>query len=506
MDLGLQLETIRIAKAVSFYDLSHCEDSHMPSDDRCPDEQCRKILSRKQTLIEHINSFHSTLLIVVEGQRGKYKQYESNTSVERPKSTLYASKKRPLSAHLNEETLKDADATVLPTATDRDDEEESFDSDMDIECGSEFEPEHSLYVASSNDEEESDDENYDPQMNRTNKSGPPLNMILWGIWQGSGKPNMVSFLKPLVQNLNCLYHEGFEFVNEGQSVASGAGHCRSYQYQEHLEMRTEESIREHAKEARNSRKRVMGFYGETVFMYLTYFSLMNNVVIDYMHGALLGVVKKFMEIWFDAKFAKKAWDFHGIPCYTMDFQPKFHDNPGQCTPGGAIKLVWRCAVSPTGDRLYITSWGQRELHTLARDGTLLATLYTDPALDGPYGLHVTPAGQVLVCGRLSNTVLQVGWEGESKLANLATQEDGVWCPQSVCYSSTTSSIIVGQYGDNILVFRWLLSQDKDAEDVVDKDDLNTQKESPGFDIELVRQRHQPGLQKPQVKHDHSPDP
>ena len=113
--------------------------------------------------------------------------------------------------------------------------------------------------------------------------------------------------------------------------------------------------------------------------------------------------------------------------------------------------VRKCAVSPTGDRLYITSSHQNKLLTLARDGTLLAT-YTDPALSGPRGLHVTPAGQVLVCGGWSNTVLQVGWEGQSKLANLATW--GVWNPRSVCYSSTTSSIIVGQWqDDNILVFR-----------------------------------------------------
>ncbi|XP_052224849.1 uncharacterized protein LOC127840471 [Dreissena polymorpha] len=113
--------------------------------------------------------------------------------------------------------------------------------------------------------------------------------------------------------------------------------------------------------------------------------------------------------------------------------------------------VSRCAVSPTGDRLYITSY--YKLLTLARDGTLLAT-YSDPALERPSGLHVTPAGQVLVCGgRPGGTVLQVGWEGKSKLATLATQEDGVWLPWSVCYSSTTSSIVVGQTRDNILVFR-----------------------------------------------------
>ncbi|KAH3693440.1 hypothetical protein DPMN_080872 [Dreissena polymorpha] len=114
--------------------------------------------------------------------------------------------------------------------------------------------------------------------------------------------------------------------------------------------------------------------------------------------------------------------------------------------------VDKCAVSPTGDRLYIISWNQDKLLTLARDGTLLAT-YTDPALWHPDGLHVTPAGQVLVCGYWPPTVLHVGWEGESKLATLATQEDGVLGPSSVCFSSTTSSIIVGQLRDDILVFR-----------------------------------------------------
>ncbi|KAH3895958.1 hypothetical protein DPMN_020127 [Dreissena polymorpha] len=58
----------------------------------------------------------------------------------------------------------------------------------------------------------------------------------------------------------------------------------------------------------------------------------------------------------------------------------------------------------------------------------------------------------------------------------------------------------------INISKSLLSQDKDAEDVGDKDNLNTQKESPGFDIELVRQQHQSGPHKPQVKHDPSPDP
>ncbi|KAH3894915.1 hypothetical protein DPMN_019075 [Dreissena polymorpha] len=98
--------------------------------------------------------------------------------------------------------------------------------------------------------------------------------------------------------------------------------------------------------------------------------------------------------------------------------------------------VYKCAVSPTGDRLYIISWYQNKLLTLARDGTRLAT-YTDPALHGP-------SGQVLVCGYLSHTVLQ--------LATLATQErDG----HHIINHCGTSGIS-------------LLSQDNDAEDVVDK--------------------------------------
>ena len=47
---------------------------------------------------------------------------------------------------------------------------------------------------------------------------------------------------------------------------------------------------------------------------------------------------RFMDIsrtkpWKTLETVSNSRDFHGIPCYTMDFQPKFHDYPGQCTPG-----------------------------------------------------------------------------------------------------------------------------------------------------------------------------
>ncbi|XP_052282936.1 uncharacterized protein LOC127879894 isoform X1 [Dreissena polymorpha] len=116
--------------------------------------------------------------------------------------------------------------------------------------------------------------------------------------------------------------------------------------------------------------------------------------------------------------------------------------------------VFKCAVSPTGDKLYIINY-QHKLLTLARDGSVLAT-FTDHALEYPFGLHVTPAGQVLVSGWGPNTILQVDSEGKRKLATLAS-EDGVLKPMSVCYNRHTASIIVGLLGlynkSSIIVFK-----------------------------------------------------
>ncbi|KAH3749406.1 hypothetical protein DPMN_183904 [Dreissena polymorpha] len=113
----------------------------------------------------------------------------------------------------------------------------------------------------------------------------------------------------------------------------------------------------------------------------------------------------------------------------------------------------RCAVCPTGDKLYITNDDHDKVLTLARNGSVLAT-FTDPALKGPEGVHVTPAGQVLVCGSLSHTIIQVDDEGRKKLAILTTKKDGVVSPHSVCYNRHTASILVGMLASNsILVFK-----------------------------------------------------
>ncbi|KAH3771333.1 hypothetical protein DPMN_172648 [Dreissena polymorpha] len=114
--------------------------------------------------------------------------------------------------------------------------------------------------------------------------------------------------------------------------------------------------------------------------------------------------------------------------------------------------VDKCAVSPSGDKLYIISCSKNTLLTLARDGNTLAK-YTDQELLHPLDLHVTPAGQVLVCGWRSQTILQVDCKGERKLATFAQNVWDAWGPQAVCYSSTASCIIVAQGVFNILVYR-----------------------------------------------------
>ncbi|KAH3749414.1 uncharacterized protein LOC127847627 isoform X1 [Dreissena polymorpha] len=141
-------------------------------------------------------------------------------------------------------------------------------------------------------------------------------------------------------------------------------------------------------------------------------------------------------------------DYTALYKYTLSgkqVSKMYEDKTGDFT-------VKACAVSPTGDKLYITNVSNKKVLTLARDGSVLAT-FTDHALLEPY-VHVTPAGQVLVCGFLSNTIIQVDDEGRKKLAILATQEDGVVSPLSVCYNRHTASILVGLYASsNIRVFK-----------------------------------------------------
>ncbi|KAH3869861.1 hypothetical protein DPMN_033032 [Dreissena polymorpha] len=83
-----------------------------------------------------------------------------------------------------------------------------------------------------------------------------------------------------------------------------------------------------------------------------------------------------------------------------------------------------------------------KLLTLATDGSLIST-FTDPELQEPYGVHITPAGQLIVCAVSSQTVIQVNRDGNKKPATIASKKDGVIKPVSVCCNKSIQQIIVG---------------------------------------------------------------
>ncbi|KAH3805894.1 uncharacterized protein LOC127835466 [Dreissena polymorpha] len=129
--------------------------------------------------------------------------------------------------------------------------------------------------------------------------------------------------------------------------------------------------------------------------------------------------------------------------------------------GNTNETVTACAVSPNGDRIYLTNDHSNHLITLSTiHCTVISKLdlnvlkmrseLAQPVL---YGLHVTAMGNVLVCGGLSsNSIVQVDKHGIEVLATVVTEEDGVKSPTSVYFSQQTGSLIVGMWNkDSILV-------------------------------------------------------
>ncbi|KAH3720503.1 hypothetical protein DPMN_063402 [Dreissena polymorpha] len=120
-------------------------------------------------------------------------------------------------------------------------------------------------------------------------------------------------------------------------------------------------------------------------------------------------------------------------------------------------IVTSCAVSPDGDRIYVTKEDSKQLVTLSRDGTVISTLTVRGLCSlgaACAGLHVTDSGQVLVCGYSTGIIYQVDRDGRQILAEMVTKNDIVTRPISIYYSKHTRSIIVGmQCIDNIIVFK-----------------------------------------------------
>lgn len=176
------------------------------------------------------------------------------------------------------------------------------------------------------------------------------NMLLWGLWQSTGKPKFQTFLQRFVEDLTDLHRSGVSVTIKGQDITvkaeltvgtmdlqakayvmemtqhngqfgcltceepgtvckQGKGHCRGYPYP-HVNppaKRSTESVLNSAEEALQSGKVSSGIKDVSVLFGLPYFDPIKGLVPDYMHGVLLGTTKKLLQLWFSPSSSKQPY-------------------------------------------------------------------------------------------------------------------------------------------------------------------------------------------------------
>lgn len=177
------------------------------------------------------------------------------------------------------------------------------------------------------------------------------NIILCGMWFGSSKPLMSSFLKPFVEECKSLGHTGLHWQDPVDhsfkttkvyalcaicdAVARpllqnfkqfngeyGCGHClhpgvrltkdnrtvRVYPSLEEMPDRRDHSTSvEIGEVVKNTGQIILGIKGPSPVVDLPNFDLINGMVPDYMHCVLLGVCRQIATLWFDSKSCSKPW-------------------------------------------------------------------------------------------------------------------------------------------------------------------------------------------------------
>jgi len=169
-------------------------------------------------------------------------------------------------------------------------------------------------------------------------------VLLVSLWFGSDKPKMNVYFQPFVNEIEQLSKVGFLWVNPnnqelirtkvkvlvgvcdtvarpllqnfkqfnglhgcgfclqpGQVTAKGNGFARSYSYDKDAILRTEEATNELAEEALTTGVTQFGVKGPSILSLLPTFNIIDGLVPDYMHSALLGVTRQMAYLWFDSK-------------------------------------------------------------------------------------------------------------------------------------------------------------------------------------------------------------
>ncbi|XP_053398926.1 uncharacterized protein LOC123537936 [Mercenaria mercenaria] len=208
------------------------------------------------------------------------------------------------------------------------------------------------------------------------------NRIFAGLWFGGIKPVMNVFLLPLIQEMSELYHTGISIILHGKEIllrgvllnvvcdaparclvqnftqfngffgcafcqekgksvkTSERGSMMSFPYDCNSES-GHASVRKHSESVKQARdaevagKSQYGVKGVTVLTNLSYFDVIRNVTVDYMHCVLLGVQKMLLTLWTDS--AKKTEKF-----YIGDFTAVLDARMKELTPPNLINRSPRC--------------------------------------------------------------------------------------------------------------------------------------------------------------------
>ncbi|KAH3874431.1 hypothetical protein DPMN_037675 [Dreissena polymorpha] len=104
--------------------------------------------------------------------------------------------------------------------------------------------------------------------------------------------------------------------------------------------------------------------------------------------------------------------------------------------------ISRCSISRDGHFIYVTGPDSPGLLILDISGNKLTFVKHDGLMSSS-GLHVSPGGQVFVCGAGSQMVMQLDRE-RNRLIKVVNGDTGLTSPLCVVMSNRKSCLIIGQ--------------------------------------------------------------
>ncbi|KAI2645392.1 hypothetical protein H4Q32_030007 [Labeo rohita] len=161
-----------------------------------------------------------------------------------------------------------------------------------------------------------------------------------------------------IHQFNGAYGYG-HCLNERQTVPKGRGYARVYSPTE-AQKRTHGHVIECGQRAiENDVDHVFGVKTVSPLVLLnpsTGFDIVNSFSIDYMHCALLGVTKQFLDLWFNSKYHDSPW-YIGTSHKHVDQRLLTADCESNAKVEGcrmpklAIVLQWACSVQDSSNKI-----------------------------------------------------------------------------------------------------------------------------------------------------------